>query len=119
MDYRRTSAGLHDWFSHGRVGANDSHAAADSGSLTTTGSLVAFAKLQGLMPGAPMTYKGQNIFNLSLLGVTIGCFVWLFFSPGTAALFYLMAEKHLESDRAHPELTKRGAMQIIFGNADK
>ena len=60
------------------------------GSLTTTGSLVAFAKLQGLIPGTPMTYKGQNIFNLSLLGVTIGCFVWLFFSPGTTALFYLM-----------------------------
>jgi H+-translocating NAD(P) transhydrogenase subunit beta len=60
------------------------------GSLTTTGSLVAFAKLQGLMPGTPLTYKGQNVFNLSLLGVTIGCFVWLFFSPGTAALFYLM-----------------------------
>jgi NAD(P) transhydrogenase subunit beta len=60
------------------------------GSLTTTGSLVAFAKLQGLMPGTPLTYKGQNIFNLSLLGVTIGCFVWLFFSPGTTALFYLM-----------------------------
>jgi NAD(P) transhydrogenase subunit beta len=60
------------------------------GSLTTTGSLVAFAKLQGLIPGTPFTYKGQNIFNLSLLGVTIGCFVWLFFSPGTTALFYLM-----------------------------
>ena len=60
------------------------------GSLTTTGSLVAFAKLQGLMPGAPLTYKGQNIFNLSLLGVTIVCFVWLLFSPGTTALFYLM-----------------------------
>ena len=60
------------------------------GSLTTTGSLVAFAKLQGLIPGTPFTYKGQNIFNLSLLGVTIGCFIWLFFSPGTTALFYLM-----------------------------
>jgi H+-translocating NAD(P) transhydrogenase subunit beta len=60
------------------------------GSLTTTGSLVAFAKLQGLMPGAPLTYKGQNIFNLSLLGVTIACFVWLLISPGTTALFYLM-----------------------------
>jgi hypothetical protein len=33
------------------------------GSLTTTGSLVAFAKLQGMLPGRPMTYKGQNIFN--------------------------------------------------------
>ncbi len=60
------------------------------GSLTTTGSLVAFAKLQGLLPGAPLTYKGQNIFNLSLLGVTIVCFVWLFFSPGATVLFYLM-----------------------------
>jgi NAD(P) transhydrogenase subunit beta len=60
------------------------------GSLTTTGSLVAFAKLQGLVPGTPFTYKGQNIFNLSLLAVTIGCFLVLFFNPGTAVLFYLM-----------------------------
>ena len=60
------------------------------GSLTTTGSLVAFAKLQGLIPGAPLVYRGQNIFNLSLLAVTIGCFIWLLISPGTAPLFYLM-----------------------------
>jgi NAD(P) transhydrogenase subunit beta len=60
------------------------------GSLTTTGSLVAFAKLQGLMPGTPLIYKGQNIFNLSLLLVTILCFVVLLFNPGAAALFYLM-----------------------------
>jgi NAD(P) transhydrogenase subunit beta len=60
------------------------------GSLTTTGSLVAFAKLQGLMPGSPLTYKAQNIFNLSLLAVTIICFVCLLFFPGAAFLFYLM-----------------------------
>jgi NAD(P) transhydrogenase subunit beta len=60
------------------------------GSLTTTGSLVAFAKLQGLVPGTPLIYKGQNIFNLSLLAVTIGCFILLFFYPDTAALFYSM-----------------------------
>ena len=60
------------------------------GSLTTTGSLVAFAKLQGLMPGSPLTYKGQNIFNLSLLAVTIICFVCLLFFPGASVLFYLM-----------------------------
>jgi NAD(P) transhydrogenase subunit beta len=60
------------------------------GSLTTTGSLVAFAKLQGLVPGTPLIYKGQNIFNLSLLAVTIGCFLLLLFNPGAAALFYLM-----------------------------
>ena len=60
------------------------------GSLTTTGSLVAFAKLQGLVPGTPLTYKGQNIFNLTLLAVTIICFVLLFFHPEIAALFYVM-----------------------------
>jgi NAD(P) transhydrogenase subunit beta len=60
------------------------------GSLTTTGSLVAFAKLQGLVPGTPFIYKGQNIFNLSLLAVTIGCFLVLLFNPGTALLFYVM-----------------------------
>jgi H+-translocating NAD(P) transhydrogenase subunit beta len=60
------------------------------GSLTTTGSLVAFSKLQGLLPGTPLTYKGQNIFNLSLLAVTIICFVCLLFFPGASVLFYLM-----------------------------
>ena len=42
------------------------------------------------MPGTPLTYRGQNIFNLSLLAVTVGCFIYLLFSPGTAALFYVM-----------------------------
>jgi NAD(P) transhydrogenase subunit beta len=60
------------------------------GSLTTTGSLVAFAKLQGLVPGTPLIYKGQNIFNLSLLAVTIVCFGLLLYHPGLAALFYVM-----------------------------
>src|SRR6201989_1612154 len=36
------------------------------GALTTTGSLLAFAKLQGMVRGTPMTYKGQNIFNMLL-----------------------------------------------------
>ena len=60
------------------------------GSLTTTGSLVAFAKLQGLVPGTPLIYKGQNVFNLSLLAVTIACFILLLFNPGATVLFYLM-----------------------------
>ena len=47
------------------------------GALTTTGSLLAFAKLQGLVRGTPMTYKGQNVFNMALLAVTIGIFVYL------------------------------------------
>jgi proton-translocating NAD(P)+ transhydrogenase subunit beta len=60
------------------------------GSLTTTGSLLAFAKLQGLVRGTPMTYKGQNIFNMALLAVTIGIFIYLVAVPGSMPLFFTM-----------------------------
>ena len=60
------------------------------GALTTTGSLIAFAKLQGMMRGTPITYKGQNIFNMMLLAVAIGSFFYLLFVPTAATAFYLM-----------------------------
>lgn len=60
------------------------------GALTTTGSLIAFAKLQGLVRGAPMTFKGQNIFNMTLLAVTLGLFIYLLFVPTSATAFYTM-----------------------------
>jgi NAD(P) transhydrogenase subunit beta len=60
------------------------------GALTTTGSLLAFAKLQGLVRGTPMTYRGQNIFNMALLAVTIGIFVYLIVVPGSMPLFFTM-----------------------------
>ncbi|HEX2269647.1 MAG TPA: NAD(P)(+) transhydrogenase (Re/Si-specific) subunit beta, partial [Pyrinomonadaceae bacterium] len=61
------------------------------GSLTTTGSLLAFAKLQGMVRGTPMTYKGQNIFNMLLLAVTVGIFIYLIVNPGSMTLFFMMA----------------------------
>ena len=61
------------------------------GALTTTGSLLAFAKLQGLVRGTPMTYKGQNVFNMALLAVTVGIFVYLIVVPGSMPLFFTMA----------------------------
>ena len=61
------------------------------GSLTTTGSLLAFAKLQGMVSGTPMTYKGQNVFNMLLLAVTIGIFIYLVINPGSLTLFLVMA----------------------------
>ncbi|HKG61540.1 MAG TPA: NAD(P)(+) transhydrogenase (Re/Si-specific) subunit beta [Pyrinomonadaceae bacterium] len=60
------------------------------GALTTTGSLLAFAKLQGLVRGTPMTYKGQNVFNMALLAVTIGIFIYLIIVPGSMPLFFMM-----------------------------
>ena len=60
------------------------------GSLTTTGSLIAFGKLQGIVPGKPLVYRGQNIFNMTLLAVTIGLFIYLIFVPTAVVPFYLM-----------------------------
>ena len=61
------------------------------GSLTTTGSLLAFAKLQGMVRGTPMTYKGQNVFNMVLLAATVGIFIYLVINPGSMTLFFVMA----------------------------
>lgn len=60
------------------------------GALTTTGSLLAFAKLQGLIRGTPMTYRGQNVFNMALLASAIGIFIYLIFVPGSMPLFFIM-----------------------------
>src|SRR2546427_4046963 len=60
------------------------------GALTTTGSLLAFAKLQGLVRGTPVTYRGQNIFNMALLLTTIGIFIYLIVVPGSMPLFFTM-----------------------------
>src|SRR6266699_3246125 len=60
------------------------------GSLTPTGSLIAFAKLQGLVPGQPLIYRGQNIFNMTLLATTVGLFIYLIFVPTAVIPFYVM-----------------------------
>ena len=41
------------------------------GSLTFTGSLIAAGKLQEILPQRPITYRGQNIVSLSVLGSAI------------------------------------------------
>jgi NAD(P) transhydrogenase subunit beta len=60
------------------------------GGLTFTGSLMAAAKLQGLLPGAPITYKGQNASNFTLLGVMVGSLLFLIFLPSSSGVFFLM-----------------------------
>jgi H+-translocating NAD(P) transhydrogenase subunit beta len=61
------------------------------GGITVTGSLMAFIKLQDWIRGTPITYRGQNIFNLTLMAITLGMFVYLIFDPGAHSLFYAMA----------------------------
>ena len=43
------------------------------GAVTTTGSIIAFGKLSGMLDGKPLTLPGRNILNLIAL---LGC-VWL------------------------------------------
>jgi NAD(P) transhydrogenase subunit beta len=60
------------------------------GALTVTGSFMAFGKLQGIVTGRSVTYKGQNAVNITLFGVTLLMFVYLIFVPGNAVIFYTM-----------------------------
>ncbi len=60
------------------------------GSLTITGSFIAFAKLQELMPGRPVIYPLQNIMNISLFLAACGILVYLAFDPTNVILFYTM-----------------------------
>jgi NAD(P) transhydrogenase subunit beta len=57
------------------------------GSLTFTGSLMAFGKLQELLPARPITYRGQNVMNLSLLAVTLALAAVIVARPGLTMVF--------------------------------
>ncbi len=60
------------------------------GSLTVTGSLIAASKLQELMRGTPIQFKGQHLVNLFLFLSMVTCFVLWLLNPTTAAFFYAM-----------------------------
>ncbi|MGD0696816.1 MAG: NAD(P)(+) transhydrogenase (Re/Si-specific) subunit beta [Terriglobia bacterium] len=60
------------------------------GSLTVTGSLMAAGKLQEVLPQRPITFKGQNFVNLSILTAAVGVAVYLVFHPESTRLFPLL-----------------------------
>jgi len=60
------------------------------GSLTFTGSLMAAGKLQEVLPQRPITYKGQNFVNLSLLAASVLIAVYLVIHPEAKMLFPLI-----------------------------
>jgi NAD(P) transhydrogenase subunit beta len=60
------------------------------GFLTFTGSLMAFGKLQGLITGAPVTWKGQNGTNITMFFGALVLLVVLVVDPSRSVLFYAM-----------------------------
>ncbi len=60
------------------------------GYLTFTGSLLAFAKLQELIPTRPIVYPGRNYISLSVLGIAVLSGLYLVVNRGPAEVFGLL-----------------------------
>lgn len=60
------------------------------GALTVTGSLIAFGKLQEIITGVPITYKFQNVSNVTLFFLIIALYIFLIFNPTNIFAFYLI-----------------------------
>ncbi len=59
------------------------------GAITFTGSIVAFAKLQGLVSGSPLVFKGQHPLN-ALLGIALVVLLVWFAMRGHPSTFVLL-----------------------------
>jgi NAD(P) transhydrogenase subunit beta len=60
------------------------------GALTFTGSLVAFGKLQELIPSSVKGLPQQNLINFALLGAALLMCIWLVFNPLHYGVFLLL-----------------------------
>jgi NAD(P) transhydrogenase subunit beta len=60
------------------------------GAITFTGSLVAFSKLQGLMPGRPLTFPGQNALNFAMLALMLGLLGYGVMHPELQQVFFAL-----------------------------
>ena len=57
------------------------------GYLTFTASIMAFGKLQEIVPTRPITYKGQNFVNIALLIFAVSLGVWMIVEPTPSWVF--------------------------------
>jgi NAD(P) transhydrogenase subunit beta len=59
------------------------------GAITFTGSLVAFAKLQGIMGSKPLSFRAQHLFN-ALLAAGVVALIVLFVLTQSVLIFWLL-----------------------------
>jgi NAD(P) transhydrogenase subunit beta len=60
------------------------------GGITFSGSVIAFAKLQALIGGAPITFANQHRINLGL-GILLGLLIICFIGTGSQLIFWMIA----------------------------
>ena len=60
------------------------------GAITLTGSFIAWGKLQGFISGNPITFSGQNVLNLLLMGGAVVLIGYLVVMPGELNIFWIM-----------------------------
>ncbi len=61
------------------------------GFLTFTGSCIAFAKLQGLISGRPILYRGRSVVSMSVLAGAVTSAVYLVANPSQELVLPVMA----------------------------
>jgi NAD(P) transhydrogenase subunit beta len=61
------------------------------GAITFSGSVIAFLKLQGLMSGAPIVFKGQHPLNALIGLVIVGLIVYFCFDQSPAVFWSMTA----------------------------
>ncbi|HHH12618.1 MAG TPA: NAD(P)(+) transhydrogenase (Re/Si-specific) subunit beta, partial [Thiolapillus brandeum] len=56
------------------------------GAITFSGSVIAFGKLQGIISGAPVIFRGQHLLNALIGAVTVALAIWFGMSENLWAL---------------------------------